>query len=68
MRESKYLVALSVDDENKLKDLYEELKYYGVNVVAFTEPDIDNQMTSLCYYGTPETRKFTKKLDLALNQ
>jgi chaperonin GroEL (HSP60 family) len=56
-----------LDNEEKLKDLYDKLKYYGANVVAFTEPDIDDQWTSICYYGTPEMRKITEKLDLALN-
>ena len=68
MRDSKYLVSLSVDNEEKLKDLYDKLKWHGAHVVAFYEPDIDNQMTSICYYGTPEMRKHTDKLDLALNK
>jgi chaperonin GroEL (HSP60 family) len=42
MRDSKYLVALSVDNEDYLKNLYNKLKLNGANVVAFTEPDIDN--------------------------
>jgi len=33
--------------------------------VAFHEPDIDNQLTSICYYGTPELCKLTQNLDLA---
>lgn len=63
---SKYLISLSVDDEENLKNLYCILKHNGAHVVAFTEPDIDNQLTSICYYGTPEMRKLTQKLDLAL--
>lgn len=63
---SNYLVSLSTDNEDTLKNLYEKLKYHGANVIAFTEPDIDDQLTSICYYGTPELRKFTNKLNLAL--
>lgn len=63
---SNYLISLSTDDEESLKDLYDKLKYYGAHVVAFTEPDIDDQVTSICYYGTLELRKHTQKLDLAL--
>lgn len=63
---SNYVIALSVDDENHLKTIFNELKCNGANVVAFTEPDIDNQLTSICYYGTPEMRKITQNLDLAL--
>jgi hypothetical protein len=66
MRESKYLVSLSVDDEEQLKNLFNKLKSNNAIVVAFTEPDIGDQLTSICYYGTPEMRKLTQKLNLAL--
>jgi hypothetical protein len=66
IEKSKYLVSLSTDNEETLKDLYNNLKCNGANVVAFYESDIDNQMTSICYFGTPEMRKHTEKLDLAL--
>ena len=62
---SQYVVCLAVPNENHLKRLYEKLKWRGANVVAFHEPDIGNQMTSLCFYGTPEMRKITNKLKLA---
>lgn len=51
----------------KLKRLYNKLKDYGADVIAFTEPDIDDQLTAICYYGTPELRRVTNKLKLALN-
>jgi hypothetical protein len=66
MQNSQYLVALSTDDEESLKDLYHKLKCNGASVVPFTEPDIGNQLTAICYFGTPEMRKITQKLDLAL--
>ena len=66
MLNSKYLVSLSTDDEETLKNLYLKLKYNNAHVVAFYEPDINNQMTAICYYGTPELRKITHKLKLAL--
>jgi len=68
MRDSKYLVSLSVDNEEKLKRLFNKLQDNGADIVAFTEPDIDDQLTAICYYGTPELRKITNKLDLALNK
>ena len=64
---SNYIISLSVDNEEKLQRLFYKLQDNGANVVAFTEPDINNQLTSICYYGTPEMRKLTEKLDLALN-
>jgi len=63
---SNYIISLATRDEIRLKYLYEKLRYRGANVVAFHEPDIENQMTSLCFYGTPELRKITDKLKLAL--
>jgi predicted lactoylglutathione lyase len=66
-QQSKYIISLSIDNEEKLKRLFYKLQDNGANVVAFTEPDINDQLTSICYYGTPEMRKLTEKLDLALN-
>lgn len=66
-KQSNYLISLSTDNEESLKNLYDKLQYYGADVVAFYEPDIQNQMTAFCFYGTPEMRKHTNKLDLALN-
>lgn len=63
---SNYLISLSVDNEENLQNLLNNLKCNGAHVVAFSEPDINNQLTSICYYCTPEMRKLTEKLDLAL--
>jgi len=63
---SNYIVSLSIRDEIRLKRLYDKLKKKGANVIAFTEPDIGDQWTSICFYGTPELRKITNKLNLAL--
>ena len=68
MENSEYLVSLSIDDEHKLKSLYNELQCDGADVVAFTEPDIGDQLTAICYYGTPEMRKHTNRLELALKK
>jgi len=63
---SNYLVSLSTQDENQLERLYWKLKDNGADVIRFTEPDIGDQLTSICYYGTPELRKITNRLNLAL--
>jgi len=68
METSEYLVSLSIDNEEKLQRLFYKLQDNGADVVAFTEPDIDNQLTSICYYGTPELRKITNKLELSLSK
>lgn len=64
---SNYLIILEIDNEEKLKDIFDKLKYNGANIVSFAEPDINDQWTAICFYGTLELRNITKKLDLALN-
>ena len=66
-QQSNYLISLSTDNEDKLQRLYYKLLDNGAHVSAFHEPDIDNQLTAICFYGTPEMRKHTDKLDLALD-
>ena len=66
IEKSEYVVSLSVDNEEKLQRPFYKLQDNGADVVAFTEPDINDQLTSICYYGTPEMRKLTDNLDLAL--
>jgi len=60
------VISLSIDNEEKLQRLFYKLQDNGADVIAFTEPDINNQLTAICYYGTPEMIKITNKLDLAL--
>ena len=68
IEKSEYVVSLSVDNEEKLQRLFYRLQDNGAIVVAFHEPDIQDQLTSICYYGTPELRKITQNLDLALEE
>lgn len=67
MANSQYVVALSTDNEQKLNEIYNKLEWFGANVVKFHEPDMDNQLTSIAYYGTPEIMKITQNLKLALS-
>lgn len=67
MTNSQYVVSLSVDNEEKLKEIHNKLEWFGANVVKFHEPDMDNQLTSIAFYGTPEMMKITKHLKLALS-
>ena len=66
IEKSEYVVSLSVSNEEQLQHLYDKLLSNGATVMAFREPDIQNQLTSICYYGTPEMRKLTSNLELAL--
>ena len=65
IEQSEYVVSLSVSNEEQLQRLYYKLLDNAANVVAFHEPDIQNQLTSICYYGTPELMRLTQKLDLS---
>ena len=67
MTNSQYVVSLSIDNETKLKEIYNKLEWFGANVVKFHEPDMDNQLTSIAYYGTPELMRITDNLKLALS-
>ncbi len=67
IKTSNYLVSLSVTDEDALNFLYEKLQWNGAKTIAFYEPDIDNQMTAICFLGIPKHIKITKKLKLALS-
>jgi len=61
------VVSLEISNEEKLKQLYEKLEWRGADVTRFYEPDIDDQLTSICYVADPELIKVTKKLKLALS-
>jgi hypothetical protein len=53
-------------DEPTLIALYERLKKETPFISAFYEPDVQDQMTAICVYGTPEIRKKVSSIPLAL--
>jgi len=63
---SNYLISLSAKDENQLNNIYEKLRDRGAPIIAFREPDLDDQLTALCFYGLPHYRKLVSNLPLAL--
>jgi hypothetical protein len=63
---SNYVVSLATQDELSLEKYYHKLLNIGAPVIAFREPDIDNQLTAICFYGLPEYRKIVSSLPLAL--
>lgn len=67
-QESNSIITLSIKDEQSLIELYERLKKYTPYITSFREPDIQDQMTAICVYGTPEIRKMLSNLPLALKQ
>lgn len=65
---SKYLVFLSVPDENSLMFLLEKIKIQELKHSIFREPDMNNQMTAIAVEPTEKTMKLCSKLPLALNE
>jgi hypothetical protein len=63
---SNYLISLAAKDENHLEKYLKKLIKKGAPIIAFREPDIDNQLTALCFYGLPHYRKLVSNLPLAL--
>lgn len=62
---SNYKICLSTKDEESLIKLHKKLIEKGAQVVAFVEPDLQDQMTAITFYGTPEYQKITSYLPLA---
>lgn len=67
-QESNSIITLATKDEQSLIDLFNRLKEVTSNVTQFREPDINDQMTALCVYGTPDIRKMLSNLPLALKE
>lgn len=62
---SSYKICLAAKDEISLEKLYLKLKKRGAPVVAFIEPDLNNQLTAITLYGSEQYKKYTRYLPLA---
>lgn len=63
-----FLISLSIDSKEKLQKLLYRIEELGIPVSYFIEPDIGNQLTSICFLETEETRKLTSSLPLSLKE
>ena len=61
--ESNSIICLSVKDESELDTLYKKLSKLTV-VTKFYEPDLDNQLTSICLVVEPHIRRKLSYLPL----
>lgn len=61
----KNIVLLSVDNEEALKILYDNIQ--GEKSL-FQEPDIKDEWTAICFFPTEDDCKLTKDLPLALKE
>lgn len=64
--DNNYLISLSIPNEEKLSKLLMRLQDKSIPLSYFTEPDIGNELTSICFIETDETRKLTSHLPLSL--
>lgn len=60
---SNSIICLQVKDESQLLDYYNRLSKL-TNVVKFTEPDLNDESTSICLYADKDVRKKVSSLPL----
>ena len=63
---SNYIVAVAAKDETGLKDLIHQLQIKNIKHTVFIEPDIEDQITSVCLEPTSVALKSVSHLPLAL--
>lgn len=66
--ESKYLVFLSVPNEQSLLKLLIKAQDCNLNYSAFYEPDIGNQLTAIAIEPSEKSMKLCSNIPLALNE
>jgi len=62
---SKYLIYLSVPDEQHIKDLITKSEFKFINISIFREPDIDNEITAIAFEPSKESARLLSNLPLA---
>lgn len=65
---SNHLVLLSCENEESLKKLLLKSNIKGIKCSAFTEPDMDNQLTAIAFEPGENTCKLVSSLPLAFKE
>jgi hypothetical protein len=63
-----FLISLSIENEQKLQKLLQNLIDHGIHVSYFTEPDLGDQLTSIAFEGSESASKLTSSLPLSLKE
>lgn len=63
---SEYLVELSIENQEKLLELTEKLRWKGISFSEFREPDMDNELTSIALEPTEKARRVVSSMPLML--
>ena len=67
-KNSKYLIFLSVQDEQKLAMLASKFEDEGIVFSSFHEPDINNSLTAISTISTERTKRLLSGLPLMLKE
>jgi len=62
------LAVLSVNDEKELLELISKLEKSNIKFSVFREPDIDDEITSICIEPSDKSRRITSSLPLLLKE
>lgn len=65
---SNHLVLLSTENEESLKDLISKANAKGIKYSAFTEPDLNDSLTSIVLEPCEEASKMCSSLQLAFKE
>jgi peptidyl-tRNA hydrolase len=65
---SEYLVELSIENQEKLLELTEKLRWKDISFSEFREPDMDNELTSIALEPTEKARKVVSSMPLMLKE
>lgn len=68
LKESNFVVILSVEDESRLIDFGRSVEAHNIPVTWFTEPDIDDQITAIALAPSPRTVELCAELPLAMRE
>ena len=61
---SNYVVILSVENEEELKNFITKCEYKLLDHTVFREPDLDNEITAIAIEPCRDTQKLTSNLPL----
>lgn len=64
-KNSQHIVALQCKDADKLQQLFQQAQNQGHDIVAFNEPDLNNEITSIAFSPDNKNRGFLAHLPLA---
>ena len=65
---SKYIVQLSVNNQEELLELSDKLSWKGILFSEFREPDLDNELTAIALEPSEKARRVVSSMPLMLKE